>query len=269
MNNTVRIAAAMTMLTAVFWNQPIYRRYSVDSSHRLQGLKIIFLSDLHNSCYGENQKKLLQMIDHEVPDLVFLGGDITDEKTSERPVELLMRGLKDKYPMFYVSGNHEYWMDNTTQVHQMFRDNGAVVLMDETVQIDTDKGKISLVGLTDPDSNLKMSDKEVLVRSLAATYDPSQMTDYKILLSHRPEFIEVYKTYDFDLILSGHSHGGQLRVPFLLNGLYAPNQGLLPKYAGGQYSLDDRMFIISRGLSFRAKLPRIMNPPEVVVITFK
>lgn len=269
MNNTVKSAIAMIMLTAAFWNQPIYRRYSLDSGHRLKGLKIVFLSDLHNSCYGENQKKLVKMIDHEAPDLLFFGGDIADEKTSERPVELLMRDLKDKYPMFYVSGNHEYWMDNTAQVHQMFRDNGAVVLMDETVQIDTDKGKISLVGLTDPDSNLKISDKEVVVRALAATYDPLEMMGYKILLSHRPEFINVYKTYDFDLILSGHAHGGQFRVPFLLNGLYAPNQGFLPKYAGGQYRVDDRTFIISRGLSFRPKLPRIMNPPELVVITFE
>ena len=96
--------------------------------------------------------------------------------------------------------------------------------------------------------------------------------DFSILLSHRPEFIELFRSLPIDLILSGHTHGGQVRIPYLLNGLYAPNQGLFPKYAGGLYELDSskrQYLVISRGLSLNYRLPRIFNPPEVVFITLK
>lgn len=268
MNKTFKMMAAATLLTAVFWNQPVYRRYTVNSQQRLTGLKIIFISDLHNTSYGQGQQKLLQMIHQEAPDLLFFGGDIADEKSPEYNIEVLLEKLKGHYPMYYISGNHEYWMKNTSHVFKMFQDKGLVMLMNKAVTVETDKGKISLLGLTDPDSNLDLSDKALLTQALATSYEPSQMPHYKILLSHRPEHIDVYRKYDFDLILSGHAHGGQVRIPFLLNGLYAPNQGFLPKYAGGHYQLDQVDFIVSRGLSFRAKLPRIMNPPELVVITF-
>ena len=89
---------------------------------------------------------------------------------------------------------------------------------------------------------------------------------YKVLLAHRPELIEVYKQGDFDLVLSGHTHGGQVRIPFILNGLYAPNQGWFPPYAGGMYDHGSLIHIVSRGVSFNPLLPRIFNPPEVVVI---
>ena len=269
MNKSIITAAAATMMTAAFWNQPVYRRYTVDSNKQVDGLKIVFISDLHNSSYGEGQKKLFKMIENEKPDLLFFGGDICDEKSHHSPVEILLKALEGKYPMYYVSGNHEYWMKNTSKVLQMFRDHGVRVLMDESVVIETAKGCISLLGLKDPENDLKIADRDVLARSLEASYDAHEMTGYKILLSHRPEHIKLYQTYDFDLILSGHAHGGQMRLPFLLNGLYAPNQGFFPKYAGGHHHLDGTDFIISRGLSFRAKLPRIMNPPELVVITFE
>lgn len=268
MTKTLKLAGAISLLSAVFWNQPVYRRYTVDSKKQVAGLKIVFLSDLHNTAYGEEQKKLLTMIRQEAPDLIFFGGDIADEKSPEYNVEVLLRQLKGQFPMYYISGNHEYWMKNTDHVFQMFKDNGLVMLMNEARVVETGKGKISLIGLKDPDSDLEVSDRDFLAQALAATYDKDKMTHYKILLSHRPEHIDLYQNYDFDLILSGHAHGGQVRVPYLMNGLYAPNQGFLPKYAGGHYQLANCDFIVSRGLSFRAKLPRIMNPPEVVVITF-
>ena len=89
---------------------------------------------------------------------------------------------------------------------------------------------------------------------------------YNILLAHRPDAIELYDRYPLDLVLSGHTHGGQVRIPLLLNGLYAPGQGLFPRYAGGQYLVGDTQMIVSRGLSYYPRLPRIFNPPEVVVV---
>jgi predicted MPP superfamily phosphohydrolase len=88
---------------------------------------------------------------------------------------------------------------------------------------------------------------------------------YKILIAHRPELIEKYRKYSFDLILSGHTHGGQVRL-LLINGLYAPHQGIFPKYGGGKYKHGNVTHIISRGLSVLPKYPRIFNPPEFVII---
>jgi predicted MPP superfamily phosphohydrolase len=92
---------------------------------------------------------------------------------------------------------------------------------------------------------------------------------YKILMAHRPENIELYRKYSFELIVSGHTHGGQIRIPYIMNGLYAPDQGFFPKYSGGVYQHENLTHIISRGLSINPKLPRIFNPPELVVITIK
>ena len=89
---------------------------------------------------------------------------------------------------------------------------------------------------------------------------------YRILLAHRPEAIDEYRQMDFDLILSGHAHGGQWRIPGWINGVYAPGQGFFPRYAGGVYPLDDLVMIVSRGLSNNTWVPRIFNPPELVMI---
>jgi len=257
------LAAGIT----VFWNQPIYRHYKIDGKGQLKNIKIVFLSDLHNSEYGKDQRRLLKMIEKTSPDLIFFGGDIADEKSDKGPVVRLLMALEDQYPMFYITGNHEYWMENPAGVHQLFRDYGVEVLIDATTHIQTSKGLISLVGLDDPDHEMGHSDRTSIRHSIESTYESSVMKGYKILLSHRPEHINTYMKYGFDLILSGHAHGGQVRIPWLLNGLYCPNQGFLPKYAGGLYSFEETDFIVSRGLSFRKKLPRVMNPPEVVVIT--
>lgn len=93
--------------------------------------------------------------------------------------------------------------------------------------------------------------------------------EFKILLAHRPELIEIYKKSHFDLVLSGHAHGGQVRIPFILNGLFAPDQGWFPEYVGGVYKHDSLTHIVSRGVSYNPLLPRIFNPPEVVVIEIK
>ena len=96
--------------------------------------------------------------------------------------------------------------------------------------------------------------------------------DFSLLLSHRPEFTKLFSSLPINLILSGHTHGGQVRIPYLLNGLYAPNQGLFPKYAGGLYELDSskrQYLVISRGLSLNYRLPRVFNPSEIVFITLE
>lgn len=268
MKRSIVTLGAVAAMTTAFWNQPVYRRYRLRSPHIKAGLKIIFLSDLHNSLYGKEQSRLVAMIDKAAPDLIFFGGDMADEKSDPWPVEALLKRLTGRYPMYYISGNHEYWMADTEGIHQMFRDYGVRVLLNETTRIETPYGQISLVGIEDGDSDLNTGYRTFTVKALEDAYRPEAMVGYKVLMAHRPDLIDLYRRHDFDLILSGHAHGGQARIPGILNGLYAPNQGFFPKYAGGHHALEKGDFIISRGLSFRAKMPRIFNPPEVVVITF-
>ena len=101
-------------------------------------------------------------------------------------------------------------------------------------------------------------------------YSADEMSDrqyFSVLLSHRPELVELYQEHDFDLVLCGHAHGGQWRIPEILNGLYAPNQGVFPKYAGGRYDFENQTMIVSRGLARESTLaPRIFNRPELVIV---
>ena len=266
MKRLISSIALLGAAMAVFWNRPTHRWYQIDSKGKVDGLRIVFLSDLHNSVYGKEQSKLIEMIHHAAPDVILFGGDIADERSTADGTVTLMEGIQGLCPMYYIPGNHEYWMKNTDEIFDMFRDYGVTVLLNDTVQIETDKGKLSMLGLKDPDSEMRHSYRKTMRRWLKESYKSEEMTNYRVLLSHRPDFIKSYLDYDFDLILSGHAHGGQVRIPGILNGLYAPNQGFFPKYAGGRYEFDETTFIVSRGLSYKKILPRVMNPPEMVVI---
>jgi len=144
---------------------------------------------------------------------------------------------------------------------------------------------INLCGVDDPDVYMVNTDPEqdpegyiqaqtnkenTFLSQIAAVSDAADTASYTILLSHRPEYYETYTDYDFDLALCGHAHGGQWRIPGILNGLYAPHQGIFPKYAGGRYDREDMTMIVSRGLARETTwVPRIFNRPELVIIDLK
>ena len=263
------IIALAALTFGALYNQPIYRRYTLETNAVNNPVKIVFLSDLHNSIYGDEQDKLIQMITDETPDLILFGGDIADERSDILGTRLLLEGIHDLAPMYLVSGNHEQWMDDTEGVFDLYRSYGVRVLLNQQTTLQIGDDIITLAGLLDPDANLGQSAKENLIEALSDVEGGGPigaMEGYRILLSHRPEHMPLYANYAFDLVLSGHAHGGQGRIPFILNGLYAPNQGFFPKYAGGLYNLTEKTTaIVSRGLSHK-KLPRIFNPPEVVII---
>lgn len=269
-NRWISLIVAVVSFFAILWNQPVYRHYILDGKGHLKNLKIIFLSDLHNSVYGKEQSKLLKMIDDEAPDIILIGGDMADEKSSIEGSKKLFEGLEGRYPMYFVSGNHEHWMYESDKVFDLFKSYGINILRNESIQIKIGEEVVTILGVNDPDSTLEHSGEESLTRSLEEAGAGDDAAGYYILLSHRPEHIELYEQYGFDLVLSGHAHGGQVRIPFILNGLYAPNQGFLPEYAGGYYDMNEQLdFIVGRGLSYKKKLPRVCNPPELVVIEFK
>jgi len=237
------------------------KKYEVISNKITNQIKIVQISDLHSQIYKDNQKQLTNIIVKSNPDLIVLTGDIADDKVNIKGTKLLLEQIKSIAPIYYVTGNHEYWARNTDEILDVIKSYGVYILEDEIKPININGQEIVISGINDPDVENRVYGDKFLMNL--------NKSDFNILLAHRPERINEYKQYNVDLVLSGHAHGGQFRIPFILNGLYAPNQGFFPNYAGGKYILNNKVMIVSRGLSFNEYIPRFYNRPEVVVINIK
>jgi len=230
-------------------------------------ITIALISDLHSTIFGKDQTTLIDKIKNHNPDLIVLSGDIFDDVISMTGTQLLLEGISGISPVYYVTGNHEYWSNDIQAIRDELISYGVIILSDNYEIIEINNNKVVIAGIEDPDKKLRETPDYDPNDSMESAFrELDEMSLYKILIAHRPEMIENYKKYSFDLILSGHTHGGQVRIPPVLNGLYAPGQGLFPKYAGGIYTHGNLTHIISRGLSINPRLPRIFNPPELVII---
>lgn len=241
--------------------------YTVKSEKIKQGIRIALITDLHGCYYGKGQENLLRAVEKEKPDVILLGGDIFDDEVPYEKSEITVKALAKEYPCYYVSGNHEYWSNDIENILGMIEKHGVKILSGdcETVQINGES--INICGVDDPDVVRYTEDGVPFEKQLEKVEEESSNGLFSVLLSHRPEYAESYQEYDFDLVLTGHAHGGQWRIPGILNGLFAPNQGLFPKYAGGRYDFEEQTLIVSRGLARESTLvPRIFNRPELVII---
>ena len=243
------------------------QHYSLESEKLTAPVRIVLITDLHSCSYGKGQRELIDAIHAQKPDIILLGGDICDDKLPHLNTELVLRAIADKYPCYYVTGNHEYWSREIEKILKIFESYNVPVLEGSFDTIDVRGQKLNICGISDPDI-LKYTDKNYsITEQLKDAAVASENGNYSILLAHRPELIDSYLNYDFDLILAGHAHGGQWRLPGIINGLFAPNQGFFPRYAGGKYRFEDSYMIVSRGLAREStRIPRIFNRPELVVI---
>jgi len=237
-------------------------KYDVKSDKVTDTVKIALVTDLHSCDYGENQEKLLESLYFQEPDIILLGGDIVDDKLAQNKAREFLSAISEKYQCFYVSGNHEYRSGDIDNIKRMIENYGIHVLEGESITIKINGQTVDIFGIDDPEVGGKEFNQQ-----LKKCGDNINNSVFSILLSHRPERIESYKKYGFDLILSGHAHGGQWRIPGIMNGLLAPNQGFFPKYAGGFYQFENASMIVSRGLAKEStRIPRIFNRPEIVII---
>ena len=229
-------------------------------------MRLVVVSDLHNTIYPGGQQALAGVILGEKPDAVLVTGDFFDEHGDARGARLLAGALKGRVACYYAPGNHEYRAPQPEATFRQLGDLGCVVLRNRAALVRLGHANVVLAGLDDPERAKidKGYDWEAALAHLGE--EVAGLPGYRILLAHRPDAIDEYRQMDFDLILSGHAHGGQWRIPGWINGVYAPGQGLFPRYAGGLYLMDDLAFIVSRGLSNNTWVPRIFNPPELVVI---
>lgn len=243
--------------------------YKVSSKKISSPLRFAVVTDLHSCAYGSQQTELLQAIDDQLPDAIMLVGDIFDDKLPDENAEIFLKAIGAKYPCFYVSGNHEYRKAPERSMEDIYfflHSCGITVLCADSIQLQVGDNTINICGMPDPfgdDPNLNTT-WETAFDALNKTADDGNFT---VLLSHRPSYIQTYLKGNSDLILCGHAHGGQWIIPGLINGVFAPNEGLFPKYAGGRYDFEQKTMIVSRGLATDTTIiPRIFNPPELVVV---
>lgn len=243
----------------------ILRTYTVVSPKLTAEVRLAVVTDFHSS---DNADDVVAMVASCAPDAVLLVGDLFDDDTQNRPTERtlsLMRQLSALYPCYYVSGNHEAWTGEMDALYQQTEEAGVTVLRMSSGVLTVRGQRIALCGIPDP-YEMVFSGAPDTEEQLRQALEDVDSADFTVLLAHRPELLAKYAQFPLELVVSGHAHGGQVRIPGVLNGLYAPNQGWFPKLAGGAYTQDGTTLIVSRGLAVRTRLPRIFNRPEVVLV---
>lgn len=268
------VGLVLAALLPGFYNALRVQRYKIDAAGIDAPVRIALISDLHSCRYGEGMRELIDAVDAEAPDLIALTGDIFDDDLPDDNAEIFLRAVSGRYPCWYVTGNHEYWAGREAFARKMaiLEDCGVKRLSGEAETIDLNSAVLTLCGVDDPASaRFAATDRTCAANGFEGQLlNVRQQTEdaaYTILLCHRPESFDRYAELGFDLVLSGHAHGGQWRVPGILNGVFAPDQGVFPRLAGGLYQKNDTTMIVSRGLAREStRVPRIYNRPELVII---
>lgn len=260
------VLAILVVLTLIALDERlILRTYTVMSPKLTAEVRLAVVTDFHSS---DNADDVVAMVTSCAPDAVLMVGDMFDDDIANRPTERtlsLMRQLSAQYPCYYVSGNHEAWTGEMDALYQQTEEAGVTVLRMSSGVLTVRGQRIALCGVPDP-YEMVLSGAPDTEEQLRQALEDVDSADFTVLLAHRPELLAKYAQFPLDLVVSGHAHGGQVRIPGVLNGLYAPNQGWFPKLAGGAYTQDGTTLIVSRGLAVRTRLPRIFNRPEVVLV---
>lgn len=263
-------------VTLVIWgvycdNTIAITNYCVNNTKNDAKLKFVVITDLHNKEYGEKNADLAELVKEQNPDFIAVCGDMVNRGDSDTTkMKDVLEKLSKIAPTYCCLGNHE--RDNAAKFGTDFKSEtnstGAVLLDNEYIKF-TKNGKSVLIGgMSDyPYYEFYTPDDDVPSRTLWEEFAEKAKNNFTILLHHQPEYIaEDAKKTDIDLIVCGHTHGGQIQLPFI-GGVIAPNQGLFPKYDKGEFDLDGTKMIVCAGLSNPVFIPRINNQVEIGVVT--
>lgn len=269
------LGAVLALIVWLYWgNTSIQTTDIIIESEKIptefDGFTIVQVSDLHNANFGSHQEKLLRAVQKASPDLIAVTGDLIDSSHTDvaKAMEFI-NGAAALAPVYYVTGNHEACSDQYALLKQQLTDAGVVLLDDKAISIDHGTSSIELLGLADPDFTSRGDSYEISAQmSTKLETLRNKEGGYTVLLSHRPELLKVYAENSMDLALTGHAHGGQVRIPFV-GGLVAPNQGFFPEYTEGVYEKEQTKMVVSRGLGNSMIPLRVNNRPELVVVTLK
>lgn len=286
--------AKMLIVVLIVWgfcwlqnNWLVVSHYTYESDklpQEFEGYRIVQISDLHNATFGKDNSRLMEKIRELSPDMVVITGDVVDSNHTNLEVAIAFaKQVATEYTTYYVTGNHENWLEESerTELLSGLKDAGVICLSDEFVEISKGDSSITLVGLNDeslsgPTLKLVLSKEDEATDQGASGTDgdegqalPGVEASLQILLAHEPQYLENYSQAGVDLVLTGHAHGGQFRIPFIGGGLVAPDQGFFPKYTEGMHEMGSTTMIISRGLGNSIIPVRLFNLPEIVCVELK
>lgn len=231
------------------------------------GYRIVQVSDLHNNMYGINQSYLISRIKAANPDIIVITGDLVDRNTADvdNAMAFVERAVQIA-PVFYVSGNHEAdILDKYKDLMIRMGKVGVVELENQTYSIVSGEGTITVAGIRDPAFDWGRSSSEVADAEIKKAMEGTDSKQVTILLSHRPELLKTYAENGMDLVLTGHAHGGQVRLPFI-GPIYSPSQGLFPKLTSGIYREGETQMYVSRGIGNGIAPYRFNDGPELAVL---
>ena len=231
--------------------------------------KIVQLSDLHDAQFGENHAMVVNKVKDIAPQAIFITGDFIDSNRYNLEQSLLLvKEIQNVAPIYYVTGNHEIATNDVERIKESLKELGVRVLSDEAdIVLRIGDEAIAIGGIEDPLASI--SDEEETIRaSIGHAFAEIPDDMFKILLSHRPEHLNLYAENNIDLTFSGHAHGGQFRIPGV-GGLISPGEGFFPEFTSGIHGKNESHLVISRGLGNSLVPIRIFNKPEIVVVTLK
>lgn len=233
------------------------------------GYKIVHLSDLHGHEYGEDSRELLERVREETPDLIVITGDLIDQSSQMELIPALAKGLAAIAPTYYVTGNHE-WALGTGAVKELkglLAQCGVTPLSNQYEVLERGGDRIVLAGVDDPNGYADQTTPE----ELSARIETGQPGLFTLLLAHRNDHFGQYANAGYDFVMSGHGHGGIVRLPFV-GGLIGTDRRFFPPWTSGLYTVGDSTLFVSRGLGNNTvpfKGFRIFNRPELAVVTLK
>lgn len=249
-------------------------KYAFSSDKIKKPVRLVMISDLHNYQYGRENGQLLSAIEEAAPDMIVIAGDMVTARAKEKydGTIALLKKLKEKYPLYYAYGNHEQkinlypkrYGDTGEGFEKALAEAGIEPLRNSHIAF-PDKG-IDLYGLEIDHSYYQRFEKKPMDGGyLEKLLGKKETGLYTVLLAHNPDYFPEYAGWGADLVLSGHIHGGIIRVPFL-GGFISPSMRLFPKYDGGLFKEGQADMVLGRGLGTHSPKVRMFNPAELVVV---
>lgn len=252
------------------------------------GLSFLLLSDLHNKNFGKDNKRLIKKIIEQKPDFVIIAGDMVVKRKPCYPGKAysLIKDISEHYPVYYAYGNHEQYFEDLAYSKDEITNKELAPLYDSWCKYKNELKRLGVYLLDNKSITLKYKDSSLIITGLSISGDfyennnkslneqddisskigDSDEEGYHLLIAHNPIYFSAYYHWGADLVLSGHMHGGLIRIPFV-GGVISPQVKLFPKYDSGLFVEDDCRMVVSRGLGSHSIMPRIFNPPELVQIT--
>ncbi|MBQ3497009.1 MAG: metallophosphoesterase [Oscillospiraceae bacterium] len=263
-------AAALLLTLFLIWsNLSLQTEEFIFSSERLpasfDGFRIVQLSDLHGAQFGRDNARLVAAVEEANPDIVVLTGDMIDERSSLDDLLPLVDALTARWGVYYVTGNHEWAAHDVPELIKEMESRGAACLENEYTSVYRGGERILLAGIHDPNGYADQKTPDALAQELAAQEEDDP---FRILLAHRNDEYPAYGALGFDLILSGHAHGGRVRLP-VTDGRVSTGHTLFPTWTDGFYDDCPTPLFVSRGLGNTFPTLRLFNRPQIAVITLE